>query len=711
MKTKFFYGMAALATLGLTACSSEEPVNDTTLQQDEDRYLRIALMNPIGTRAEADDFDPGTGAENYVGSVIMDFYDAAGNFVARANPSDITWDKAQNVQDTNEDGTPKVDEDGNPVYKPEQPGNAGNVGKIGTGIVKISIEKSKNLPSYVMCFLNPVAWGGATQTVNNMHDLRLTTREAFKDGKGNFAMNNSCYYGQDEVTGQANVKISGTPIAAAKLYTTEADAKKAGAATVDIYVERYAAKVSFTAEIDAATGAFPEDKNTAKGVYPYTGSTTVGETDYAYSLQFHAEAWTVNADAPSMYAVKNFATLPNSGVPTLNEVNTYLGTWSTWNDPGNHRSYWSCSPAFFATAFPQVSDNIVDQKTDGSTGAGEVVGDFALKYYSYNQITGAGDNKGEKTFKAANADGTGLPTRYVLENTMGKPAFSSVNPKAAVPALLMVGNYTVTYNNQAVAPGTSFYLYNDEIFFASAPQTAAGEGEEATAIANAVLMKDKFIADQQVIYIAKDVPNPDYDATKKDQEGYNVPETIKQYSLLTKANAGSALDLFVVKHPTKEVREQQNVPMRFVTLQLTGPGTVLYYRPNGAGEYVQITTTNLDVVNRILWNQLNVAYSYNQGKCYYAMPIHHLGMTENTAASPINADGALSWDKLRIGDLGLVRNHTYKLAVQAINGLATGIDQLDYPIVPPADIDSYWISYKINILNWRIVPEQTGIIL
>lgn len=701
MKSNIFLGAAAVLLMALSGCSNEAPENFGVVQQDENRYLRVNLMNPLGTRASDSDFDPGTYDENYVGAIIMDFYDAAGNFVVRANPNNIEWDPGQDEYEVDVNGDYKLDNEGNKIpLKPD--GNSGNVGKIGTGIVTIGLKKDQNLPTYVMCYINPVSWGTASDNKATMDDLRLEPRGDYKDGQKHFAMNNACYYGDNPVTGTTDVKISGTPIVAGKLYETEGDAKKANNGTVDIYVERYAAKVSFTVEAEGATGDFPENPELAKGIYPYKGK----NGNIEYSLQFIAKGWTVNADEPQMYAVKNFSVEKGGGVPTMNEVQSYLGGWTKWNDKPLNRSYWACSPGYFSTDYPQVSDNIVDIAGKDKTGAGVAVSPFGLKYYSYNQIVGS-DEQTKGIIYSEPKDGSSPTTKYVLENTVGKPAFSSVNPKAAVPSVLMVGQYDVTYDDKLVEPGTSFYIYSNQIYFKEQPKTKTDEK-----IGNAVLMKDKFISEQQVLFVKTMVSNPAYDESKKDEDGYNVPAQIPQYNRLTKDNAGSALNLLDVKHPDKEVRNQQNVPMRFVTLQLSGPGTILAYRPYGSGEYVDVSAENLNVVNAILWNQVGVAYSYTEGKCYFSMPIFHLGMDENTTdSSPKKTDGSLDWSKVRIGDLGLVRNHSYTLGVQAIKGLATGIDKLDYPIVPPADVDDYWISYRINILNWRIVPKQTGIIL
>lgn len=659
-KTKFLYGALGLLALGMTACSSEEPAGNGVAQQDENRYLRVNLVNPAGTRAD-EKFEAGTAEENAVNSIIMDFYDAAGNFVTRANPSDINW-----TDNTNEDGS------------------IPSVGRIASAVVKIGIEKEQNLPSYVMCYLNPVEWGDSDMKGTNMSSLRNVTRPAYKDGNNHFAMNNSCYYGNDAITGQSNVKISGTPIVAEMLYTSEAEAEDKDAATVDIYVERYAAKVTFTAETTVQTDAYTEG---GKGVYAYTGSTIVGDETIDYSLAFIAEKWTINADAPDMFAVKNFTTVLGTPVATIDQVNSYLGGWRTWNDADNYRSYWSCSPAFFSSEFPQVSDQIADIAHEDSdipeNGQGVKVGPYELKYYSYKQICGEdGNGEGFEIKEGA------LPHKYALENTVGKPAFASLNPKAAVPSVLMVGGYKVTYGNQDIPKNTSFYIFNNSLYFK----------EQLDGVDKVVLMKDKFIAQQQILYVV----------TKVDKEGN--PE---EYNYLKSDNATAVLNDLEVKHPDKDVRGNNLVPQRFVTLQLTGvpTGAKVYYHPTGSSEFVEVTDDNLNVVNTLLWQQSGVAYAYTQGKCYFSMPIWHLGMTENKENSPISEDGVLDWKKLRVGDMGLVRNHVYKLHVDAITGLATGIENLDYPIVPPMDQDEYYIKYRINILNWRVVPEQGGIIL
>ena len=59
-----------------------------------------------------------------------------------------------------------------------------------------------------------------------------------------------------------------------------------------------------------------------------------------------------------------------------------------------------------------------------------------------------------------------------------------------------------------------------------------------------------------------------------------------------------------------------------------------------------------------------------------------------------------------VGDFGLVRNHVYSINVTTIKGLGTAIADPTDPTVPPAETTDYFVAYRLNILNWAIVPTQ-----
>ena len=120
------------------------------------------------------------------------------------------------------------------------------------------------------------------------------------------------------------------------------------------------------------------------------------------TLTFMPKAWAINADAPSMYVVKRFASTAgdDAPIPAFDDVLGAGVNW--WNDAANHRSYWACSPSYFASDYPQVSDNIRDYVIENNiegvgNGAGWVPANdadypYSLKYYSYDQIVANGQN-------------------------------------------------------------------------------------------------------------------------------------------------------------------------------------------------------------------------------------------------------------------------------------------------------------------------------
>lgn len=357
-----------------------------------------------------------------------------------------------------------------------------------------------------------------------------------------------------------------------------------------------------------------------------------------------------------------------------------------WNDETNHRSYWSCSPSFYATDFPVVSDDITDI-TAGTTSP------YMLNYHSYNDKTGT-NGCGNTSFTASDDI---KPYLYSMENTVSSVVTTLTNPKAASPSVVIVGNYQIRYGtNDAdlIARNTTFYYFNNRIFFDATPNLAGG-----TEVTNAKLIIDEFLNYQQILYVKNG----------------------ETYSLLNSGNPGGCL---AVAHPGKEVRGDNKLPMRAVTLQLKDVPAVenTLYIKNGTS-YDPVTTDNLASVNQALLNTLGVADCYKEGKGFFSIPIQHLGMTESqwdtsteseggsTYPDPVSTSGVIDWTKVHPGDFGLVRNHVYDLGVQAIRGRATAISDLTAPIVPQPEVDSYWIKYRINVLNWRIVPPQQQIIL
>lgn len=630
--SKFLLGLAAgvffagCATDDMSGGQGAEVVGD-----DEVRYINVALCTSgAATRAV---FDEGSEAENAVQSVRFYFYDIDGNpTAASVEANNLTFSE--------------LDTD-----------NTQSVAKTAVQTLEVALKKGDKLPAYIVCLMNSVA--DASYDHYNMNELRLTETSdlilAIGD-KSYFKMNNSVYYGKDEVAGKAKTRIFGTPIFPDELAATPEDAEEIPA--VDIYVERYAAKVTF--KLDERNVADHEGVN-------------------GYKLTFVPAAWGINADAATSYVAKRFfmQTGDNAGkavyVPTFDEISAELGSWGdAWNDEPNRRSYWACSPSYYGTSFPQVADDITDK--DGGH-AGETVGDYLLRYYSFAQLTdlqnAASKVSGKTVGQAVDPQGSDL---YVFENTASAAAFASANPKAAVPSVVIAGHYAVAVADDA-PEGTpalnekeTFYLY--------------GKLNNNWNLYRENAIMDAFLSNQLVL-------------AENTQEG----------SYLRSGHDG-----LLIGHPSKAARELAGVkvPSRYVTLQIdeTNVPDGLYYLDGTS--WVAVDATNAVVVNVRLLQTLGYAQKYSNGACYFSVPVKHLRFQES--GNP-NKDMAVTspdfkWSEVRVGDFGLVRNHAYAINVTGISGLATAVSDPDAPIVPPLDEDEYYVSYQINILKWAVVPQQ-----
>lgn len=638
MKTKLFLALAA--GLMVASCAQKEDLGvDTIAKADETRYLKVSLCNPSTTATKAPDFSAGDADENAVETLYFMFYDKNGRPL----------------------GTPVVVDPKGLVWNTQTVGSNVNVEKFATSVVPVEVVKGKEVPAYVVCLLNAGNEISADQSYT-MDQLRSTLRMSVQNPVNEadvetFPMINSVYYGADPFYGP-NYRMFGTPIEISQLHSSSTAAEAATA--VEIYVERFAAKVSLT--LPAA------DKIQAVSV-----------DNGKYSLQFTPVAWGINADESKTYVAKRFAVsdAADAVAPAYSTINDLLGDW--WNDAANHRSYWACSPSYYATSFPRVSDDIRDKyaeltekSSDTPNGSGALVGDYKLKYYSYNQLSpntiAAGETK----------------TLYVKENTASIDAFNSENPKAAVASVVILGKYRVTPNGGTeLSENTTFYLYGGENKLYFAHNDIGNTGGTS--------ILETMVANQAIL------------AT--DEDG----TLLKSTDLAANLPAVNALE---VNHPAKSVRKDQVVPARFVTLQIkkTEAGNYPFYyydREAAKPAWTQVNNNNIDKVNALLMQSVAFARAFYEGCCYFSIPVEHLGygVRNGNGGKHYNEDG-FDWTKVGRGAFGIVRNHSYNINVTGISGLATGLHGTDNPIVPPMDSDEYFVRYNLNILSWAVVPTQ-----
>lgn len=683
---RFYYGAMTTGLL-FAACSSEnlsEPVPGSgPADADKTVYVKMSIHGdiPDGTRGASDngnpdaetDFDAGTD-ESAVNHAYFVFYDEDDNQVG-----DIV-----NVNL----GEPQTDPAG------------ATVEKYYNSVVAVSIKKGELDPAKVICYINPLS-PNALQS--NLKDIQTVTRKevSYKvtetgesdasSEKVYFPMSNSVYYADNSADNpEIAVSVSG------KIYPTEEEALAEGNEAVDIYVERYASKLAFSSQ----------------NVTPYeTFTAHLGGTESAVpvELTFVPQRWALNAEAKETYVVKSFRqtsmegkVLPDNysysllngrinassfeykdGSITTGNLLSDNDSWA-WNNPNYHRSYWSVSPAYFTASYPEVAGDLKD------------VNAYPQRYFSYGDLTSGTNPEGFAPEVTA--------AQYFRETTVGIPALGSKNPAAAIPSVILVGKYTLKVNGTEVAGNPTFYTYlksNDKplVFF----ENKANSDESA--VTDGVSMLRRFLEQTTILY-------------KKTDDGNYV-----RYNLDNKEDLAKLTGALEVTKPTDDVLKVSStvenldgykIAARSRTLQFKSVANAAeIYVANGNGykeivadetENLQNTQIKLTAANHALMQQVGFANKYELGAGYFNIPVKHYGWYRQGNTQK-DAD-VIDWSKVRVGDFGMVRNHSYSINVTEIKGLATGIGGVDDPIVPPADTKDYYVAYKVRILKWAVVPQQ-----
>lgn len=673
-KINFLFGaLAALAMGGaVTACSDDDldkGIDNGVAEVDQTRYLSVAITNPAATsRANvATDFEDGTTDENYIDKLFFVFYDAQG--LPTGTPYQLQFtDNENNADGTNNTTT---------GTKPGQfgDGTTNNVEKIWKSVIPVALAQGANLPSYVMAFVNPIS--SSDLLTKSMSELQEMKRKRARCDDNHFPMSNSVYYADNKISGETMARMVATPILSTQLYKTEEEAKLKP--TIDVYVERYAAKV----KLNVLPTAIENNTDKVNG----------------YELKFIPTAWRPNAIDEETYILKHYGVYVDEALvekPTFGQLDAVLGSW--WNDPTLFRSYWGCSPSYYANTYPKVSDDVTDNPA----------GTYNIHYFTYNEIESnklASEESADQSILQPAIkwdENNGFNTAfYARETTAALRSWKQAkelgyNPLATMASVVIAGKYEVyeTGSNTPLTLTDGFWLFGKT-------------GNKWNLYKTKDDIKVAMGNNQNVVLInVSKTETPNYQPIRiGDPNAENAADNIV---------AGT---YFNVEHPSKDVRTaaKTTVAGRLVALQLneTVVGSGLYWYNNG--NYELITTTNLNNVNAAL---LTAGYATQYGKnlCYFNIPIEHLGIYESATGATGNyvegakVDGVYDFSKCPAGSFGLVRNHVYNINVSKISGLATALRDENQPIVPPVDEIEYHIAAQLNVLSWRIVPTQNVIL-
>lgn len=544
-KNKLLFG--ALALLAFTACSddkfSDAPAE--VLNDGSESYITVRIMDATSVYGRAVEFENGSTVtegtnvynENAIESLTIAFYDANMKFITfgTAGKADITTTSS-----------------------------SGNIETLGEAKVKLTLRADQSIPRYAIAFANPIQNQPGLSTIEatqtSFRDRFWTSVSPKEDSEDKstkhlFAMNNSVYFSGDENAANHELQVA-VPVTENNFYKGE-DAKKAEA--VDFYIERIASKVILKSTTDDYTIPVENIETKIEGLKDKDGN--IDESKKA--LVFVPEKWAINAEEKGTNLMKHF-------MQPYNTLNTNL-TWGVlWNDPTNHRSYWTHSLNFNTelSKFPDVSDDVVPATTP-------------LKYHSYKEIMESGSTVGKAL--------------YTFENTRQSSSFAK---NSAVASAVIIGHYEIRENGSTKTDPVTFFRRNGSIFtvdgfwaaMASSQQLIAKKtGTTETSITYEGLSATELAA------IAK------YDHPSKTPLQDKVVEN--QVTVMLKD--GASLNDYYIKVADGK------------------------YQPYSE---VKDTWTN-DKINEYFLQVCGLTEVYNDGKAYFNIPIRHLGQKDGESLS------------------------------------------------------------------------------
>ncbi len=677
--------------LGLMVSCKEDIVPDgggQILENETTTFVRVSILDATGgTRAgAAPGYELGTASESKINSVLLTFFDAGRNYVGKTKV-DLN-EKEEDVKVPGEDFT---------------------VERIRTFVAQVDLPENINYPKYVVAYVNPTSANGDLATEKLEDAMKFLRSRSEVSHEGARTMNNSVYF--DENTGFT--RFATEVDFKTQFFESKDEALASNAPTIDITVERMEAKVRLSTPL--------ADMN----VVGYESNS--GVDDNVYTLTFVPEMWYVNGTEKRSFLLKNFRTDRFNYTAHMSETDYGFNLtglqdafkksgWSdapAFNDFTNKRSYWAIDPTYFmenegeGDYYPDISFDVKYGPSVNLKGK-----TYPLEYRSYENVRDEYKNRNNKNVVF---NSNGRSHEYVLENTMSINTLRSLDAKAAMTSVVLLGHYVIKNKaGQEVFNGgldsyanKSFYIRHEASF---------GTGEDSQATKTMVLIDDKAAINFFMERSGSTLFIPEKDDKGNLIENSYVPLRAAHLSTTTSGgiNYGVSHNDFELVYPGTDVTNGKKQSEQWRTLGIKGKlgefNDNLYvydYTMNeGNGGYKklnQLTAEEYETFRDRMYSSFGVIEKFESGKAFFNVPLRHIWADLSSTSNEFKTEG------LKLGQYGVVRNHVYDLEIGKITGLGIGIGDIKQPIVPPTENDQYFISTRLNILQWRLVKQSVDL--
>ena len=486
-------------------------------------------------------------------------------------------------------------------------------------------------PSQVVAILNYP--GDLDKLKESLQKLNEETVDAtITETAGSFLMSNSVY-ADKKVDGSPTKIVEGAQIARDKVKNTAAEALKF---PVDIYVERVVSKVRMTAAsglktiTDATEAAINEngDKVSEIGKYYFElPEDSPSIVDGSFAkVRIVVDGWCVNAYNVSGYTLKEVPTEWLNTAPFAN--------WNVYDNNGNNmyfRSFWAKDINYSGKSDYTFTAN--DQR-DTYNG---------LVYCSWND--------------AAKANTTNYT--YLYENTVSKEDakalpgqnanVTSILIAAHVETKLIPSNMGLTGRAAEQSQWTlqDLYSYDGMYFTKNTLQIQIANrisDNYEWAYTEGGVAKTSNVAPED---LTLELTNFDTNCNNRSLVGVEVKSIAKSDAGVTDAK------LYKIGDHSKEI-------------------------------------TAADLTDLLKKSYTNSLTGFNQGKCYYMVPIVH------------HSNGDLLY--------GNVRNHIYNLVLKGIAKVGNPIFHPDEKLVViPGEKEDYYVAAELRLLKWTVVSQDVDI--
>lgn len=436
---------------------------------------------------------------------------------------------------------------------------------------------------------------------------------------------------------------------------------------------------------------------------------TVEQTDWACILW----GWGTNALARREYVFKNLddvmqgADKAKTGTPFHDASEAKINTpfFANWNDAERHRSYWAvdgyyADPAKYPYQYRKSYDSKQSTYWDKFIiDSGKRSSESPLFYYSYQEIRlramgydpfGSTD-PGENHVVNGNLEGS-RKYRYIPENVLGAELLKNDIHLAASTHVIFIGQLIM---------GDELTHYSEEL---GKEQSAAVMDWVSDKYKSGGYWYDKAGYLRKAYSSVFEVLNgekrtfPDIFGTK---ESLSTPEGTVTLSAVKGSGSPVRLDSEYMKDKvagSADIEKDDNNPFQLVSAEIAnGDGRVILGLKEGwkliveGGTRMEIEPAQF---KSMVYAFGGYADCYRNGRMYYYSPIRHA-----------RASAKLDAKDYQVGDIGVVRNHWYKINVNSVIRPGIPVEDPGQPIIPNIDPADQYLALDIHVVPWHVVDQ------